>query len=72
MRVEEVARLWTISPRQVYRLIKNGQLPATVRARDRPVLGYEVDQQLAFQVQKLLGNGHPVRGAIIDILKQVK
>ena len=51
MRVIEAAMKLGISERSVYRLIREGLLLASVRPRDRPVLGYEVDAGVIQQIQ---------------------
>jgi len=62
MRVEEVAQAWSISKRQVYRLIKDGTLPATRKPRDHPVIGYEVDADIVAKVNTRL--------ALVTTMKQ--
>ena len=57
MRVTEAAKKLGISERSVYRLINEGVLPATVRPRDRPVLGYELDDGFIINIQKFLASG---------------
>ena len=72
MRAEEVAKEWGMSTRQVYRLIKDGSLPATTKPRDRPVYGYEVERDVVLAVKKRLnGESHPNRGLIKAILQQI-
>ena len=70
MRVDEVAQAWSISKRQVYRLIKDGTLPATRKPRDRPVVGYEVDTGLVAKVKTRLDTMDVVKvGAVKRILQ---
>lgn len=70
MRVEEVAQVWGISARQVYRLIKDGTLPATRKPRDRPVVGYEVDPLTVSSIKKMLDEvENPPIGTIKKLLQ---
>ena len=71
MRVDETAKHWRMSSRQVYRLIKEGLVPVTIKPRDRPILGYEIDDRFVEQVRARL-DGQPLhRGAIRKILQEV-
>ena len=70
MRVSDAARKLGISERSLYRLVKDGTLPATVRARDRPVFGYELDDHYILNIQKILerDNCSPTPAKIRDIV----
>lgn len=73
MRVAEAATELGISERSVYRLIKEGVMPAAVHPRDRPVLGYEVDPALIHEVQKVLASlpEEPTPSRVKEILLEV-
>lgn len=72
MRVSQVATSWGISSRQVYRLIESGVLPAVAKARDHPVMGYEVDAALVATVYGALERlGFP-KGQLAEIIEEVK
>jgi len=72
VRVEEVARCWKITPKSVYRFIEQGLLPAAVRARDTPLIGYDVDPTLVERVSQELNLGLSGKRNIKRILKQIK
>jgi excisionase family DNA binding protein len=71
MRVGEVANVWGVSVRQVYRLIESGDLPATRKPRDRPVEGYEVEPEVVSSVFRKLQSltDAPKTGVIKKILR---
>ena len=54
MRVAEAAAKLGISERSVYRLVREGLMPATVLPRDTPVLGYEIGDKIITTIKSRL------------------
>jgi len=75
MFIHDVADEWGISYRSVYRMVKDGTLPASMRSRDRPITVTEelldVDDSLVLDVKtRILGKSTPAR--IKRIIKELK
>ena len=51
MRIADAAKQWGISERSLYRLVQEGIIPATVRVRDSPLVGYDIEEDLVSMVK---------------------
>ena len=76
MLVEDAAKAWGISSRSVYRMIKDGTLPTSIKARDRPVVinstRYDVDDALVQSVKHRIQSRTSSPVSVRKIIKSLK